>query len=249
MKKNIVSLMFIFLVFNGAVGEGLAEPILTLTCHDRNALEALYWHDSMGLLSQKLAMLNVDYYLEVLPKHIKEIEDNLTIERSGWTSPEMFIGALYVLFAACLAKFLIVPEFHKFMAGKFSSVDMPDYMLDNLAAVDFTDAEKRTLQSIEVKKIYLGYAKYSKRFNYSQEELEKIRLIARQLANKNAKIGLFASAMPSAMLAAFAGWLFYAASHHGENMNKRLNEQLECAKQLFELLKNEKISRSCRFRL
>jgi hypothetical protein len=249
MKNKNVMLMVMFSVFNGAVAEGLAEPLLTLTRQDRDYLAALYWHDSMGLLSKQLATLNIDYYLEVLPKHIKEIEDSLTVKRSGWTSPEMFLGIFSALAAAIFAKFTIVPDFHKFMAGKFSRVEMPDTMLNDLAFVNFTDAEKRKLQSMEVERIYLSYAKYSNRFKYSQEELEKINLLARQLANKQCKIGLVVFSMYPAMLASWACFAFYAAIHHVENTNKRLNESLERDQRLLELLKNEKTSRSCRFRL
>lgn len=233
--------MVIFSVFNGAVAEGLAEPILTLTFHERNCLAALYWHDSMGLLSGQLATLNIDYYLEILPKHIKEIENDLTVKRSGWTSIEMFLGSYFALAAATLAKFAIMPEFHTFMAGKFRSVEMPNSMMKDLASVDFTDAEKRKLQLIDVKTIYLSYAYYYA--TYSREELEKINLLARQWANKQAKVGLVIFSIWPAILAAFAGSWFYEAIHHVENTNKRLNESLERDNRLLDYLKNAKQSR------
>lgn len=245
--KKIVILMAMFLAFNSALSEGLAEPLLTLTYSDRQCLEALYWHDSNGLLENQLSTINVDYYLQVLPKHIKELEESLTVKRSGWFSEEMIFGALCALGTAAFAKLVVIPELYALMNGKFKSVHMPNSMLDNLEKVNFTDAEKRKLANIEVDTLYLNPIKYWTISRYSQEESEKIILLGRRLANRQAKAGLFFSSMCSAMMACFSGLLFYQAAHHVENTNKRITEELERAKRLLETLIVEKTSRFYQF--
>jgi hypothetical protein len=242
--KKIVIVMSMFFAFNSALSEGLAEPLLTLTYSDRQCLEALYWHDSMGFLDNQLSTINVDYYLQVLPKHIKELEESLTVKRSGWTSPEIVTGAFFALATAVFVKLAIIPELYALMNGKFKSVEMPDSMLNNLAAVSFTDVEKRKLERLSIEKIYLSPLKYWTSSQYSQEESEKIILLGRRLANRQAKAGLFFSSMCSAMMACFSGLFFYQAAHHVENTNKRITDELERAKRLFETLTVEKISRS-----
>jgi hypothetical protein len=227
MRKIIFSLLSIFSVHTALCAD---RSYIRLSPEEDRALEALYMHDKKGTLLEVLTMEHIDYYLRILPLHIKFLE-NERKQPSEEMNGVVTGGVIFtVLTVSCLLAFY--NKIQQLMAGKLGSVWLSREMLSDLRSIKFSRAEKKKLDQISFENINSSfYGSYDK--DYTSAEEKKIVYLGKRLALKNIKKDIFGASATSVFSAMMAGVCFYVF------YNKYFGA-MERDKRLLELLINEK---------
>lgn len=239
MKKRFLGLLLVGFVSNNTVCSNMCGDVIELTYEENRALDAFYLHDANGTLLEVLNPSHIDYYLRILPLHIKILE-NKRAQLSG--SNEVLW--LLLFFYTGMSVWFGWPLYNKiqqFMAGNLGRVWIPSSMLDNLRSIRFTRAEKRKLDLVSFENIDDSfYGSYDK--IYTAIEKEKIIYLGKRLALKKIKKDICMASVMPACCALLEGAFLYNL-YMGvtiKNGNKRLDKELERDNRLLELLKHEK---------
>jgi hypothetical protein len=269
MKKKLLSLLLVGLATSSAFcsDNDIKKPVLQLTEYDYSRLQELYRYYSKGSLFQEIDEVFFDDYLDSLLKHIKILEQEIA-ENKSWverSDVKAFFAELqcytelrlyFLMYAgvfAVLSGFLMSPvykEYQQIKLDKFKNVNIPNYMIKMLSFIKFTRAEKRRLDQREVNNINYSSSQRLNRKPYTKREEEKIKYLGRKLAPLQAIWHMCGDSILPACVLALAGGILYCITPSTKNgMMMSLSACLERDQRLLELLKSEKVSRVCRFRL
>ena len=232
MKNKILGLLMIFAV-NSALCSPINQSMMRLSPEEERALDALYMHDRKGTLLEALSMEHIDYYLWILPHHIKFLENerkNPSQDRDGVICASLMFTAMAIYSVVSLYN-----KIQQLMAGNLGRIWLSNEMLSDLRSIRFTRAEKKKLDQINFENINGSfYGSYDK--VYTPVEEKKIVYLGKRLALKNIKKDIFTAGSMSAIGAMTTSFWYY-------ELYNRYYGALARDQRLLEFLKNEKEQR------
>ena len=246
MKKILLGLILLISSAH-ALCNNVDNPIPTLTPADRLYLKALYELADRVPSFEKEGNLDFDYYLDVLEKHIKIIENKIRTKKNGWSSKRLKIGLAVTTITGAGLACLIYPVYQELSTGIFNNANVPYSMIEKLSSLTFTRAEKKKLDLVDVKKITIVCEEFSEQYSW-RSKINALSPSAQKnldyLASKNA-ISLAkgriwaASATLLGIIATLLCPQIYKAIYYTEHLTNRLERD----RRLYKILLKEKNNR------
>jgi hypothetical protein len=154
MKHYIFGLLFFSLLSNNIYGQDAFHPMAMLTKRDRQHLQHLYYLDKTSSLTEKIATLDLDYYIGVLYNHIQLLNHKIQTKQNGWTSKSFGNG---LCFLALSGLFGIIPfvERPKDPSIAFTLLALPFFLIASESFYKAARYQQRLIQRLERdKRIY-----------------------------------------------------------------------------------------------
>jgi hypothetical protein len=253
MKKKILGLLFMIFSANSASGDEISESVVvTLTRREKDDLKAffMYGYDKNESYLANLDTFTIDYWADLMSRHIQVLENKILQNKSGWKSMGVLKGLGWVA-GSIFGGWLIYAQSQGLTTGSFGNVDISDYQMSNISSIKFSRSEKKKLDLLDEARIANGYTLkrnvspywYYRLNELSPENWSKLHYLALRLACRKAKEAMLVGLGMSAVCATAAAYQFYKVTRYAE----RLVERLERDKRALELLQNQKDIRLGRF--
>ena len=235
----------VFSIHNAFGSETSESAVVALTSREKEDIKTffMYGYDKNESYLESLDTFTIDYWADLMSRHIKVLENKILQNKSGWKSMGVLKGLGWVA-GTVLGGWLIYAQSQGLTTGSFGNVDISDYQMNNISSAKFARSEKKQLDLLNEARIANGHTlkrNFSPYWYYriselSSENYNKLHYLGLRLACRKAKERMLVGLGVSAVCATAAAYQFYKVTRYAE----RLVERLERDQNALDLLHNQK---------